>query len=82
LLTRIYLAACCCCCPAVSAIRKNHEEGTNIANHGQNTFKGIAERGAPFSMSHIQCTDVTCAFGSVYRLNQAGNSLILHGKNT
>jgi hypothetical protein len=55
--------------------------GTKIANHGEKTLKGITETGAPFSMN-IQCADVTRALGSVYRLNQCGNSVVLNGKNS
>jgi hypothetical protein len=55
--------------------------GTKIANHGEKTLRGITETGAPFSMN-IQCADVTRALGSVYRLNQGGNSVVLNGKNS
>ncbi len=68
---------------AASAAGKGYSaaNGTKIANHGEKTLKGITETGAPFSMN-IQCADVTRALGSVYRLNQGGNSVVLNGKNS
>jgi hypothetical protein len=55
--------------------------GAKIANHGEETFTGITESGAPSSMN-VQYADVTHALGFVYRLNKGGDSVILNGKDS
>ena len=55
--------------------------GSKIANHGEKMLKGVTGEGLPFSMA-VQCAEVTKTLGSVYRLNQGGNVVVLDGKDS
>jgi hypothetical protein len=55
--------------------------GSPIRNFGEKTLKGYTVDGQPFSMS-VQCAEVKRTLGSVYRMNQGGNMVILDGKNS
>jgi predicted ribosome-associated RNA-binding protein Tma20 len=55
--------------------------GSAIKNFGEKKLSGYTLDGAPFSMS-VQCADVKRTLGSVYRLNQSGNVVVLDGKDS
>jgi hypothetical protein len=55
--------------------------GSAIKNFGEKKLSGFTLDGSPFSMS-VQCADVKRTLGSVYRLNQGGNVVILNGKDS
>ena len=52
--------------------------GTKIRNYGEKVVEGWTDEGAPVSMA-IQVADVKKTLGSVYRMNQAGNQVVLDG---
>ena len=55
--------------------------GTIIKNYGEKMIKGKTDDGTSVSMA-MQCADVTKTLGSVYRMNQGGNAIILDGSNS
>jgi hypothetical protein len=55
--------------------------GSAIKNYGEKKLSGFTLDGSPFSMS-VQCADVKRTLGSVYRLNQGGNMVVLDGKDS
>ena len=55
--------------------------GSAIKNYGEKKLSGYTLDGSPFSMS-VQCADVKRTLGSVYRLNQGGNVVVLDGKDS
>ena len=52
--------------------------GTRIDNHGERLVQGYTDDGTSIAMA-MQVTDVKRTLGSVYRMNQAGNRVVLDG---
>ena len=55
--------------------------GTRIENYGERALKGFTDDGSGVEMA-VQVTDVKRTLGSVYRMNQAGNRLVLDGDDS
>ena len=55
--------------------------GTRIENHGERVVQGYTDDGTSIAMA-MQVTDVKRTLGTVYRMNQAGNRVVLDGEES
>jgi hypothetical protein len=55
--------------------------GTNITNYGETSMIGFTDEWVGVTMK-MQCADVKKTLGSVHRMNQGGNVVVLDGHNS